>query len=127
VWWFHVPFVGNLAVMLLGTTLFLLDTLGIVLMLSTFSSTQQQAFALNFFLINPLIVLSGFAFPIEAMPAFLRWLTVMNPLRYYLVVLRAMFLKGVGVSVLWPELAAMTVLAVVMLGISVLRFRKSLD
>jgi len=127
VWWFHVPFVGNLAVMLLGTTLFLLDTLGIGLLLSTFSSTQQQAFALNFFLINPLIVLSGFAFPIEAMPAFLRWLTVINPLRYYLVVLRAMFLKGVGVSVLWPELAAMTVLAVVMLGISVLRFRKSLD
>ena len=127
VWWFHVPFVGNLGVMLLGTTLFLLDALGIGLLLSTFSRTQQQAFALNFFLINPLIILSGFAFPIDAMPKFLQWLTVINPLRYFLVVLRAVFLKGVGITVLWPELVAMTVLAVLMLGISVLRFRKSLD
>jgi ABC-2 type transport system permease protein len=127
VWWFHVPFVGNPGVMLLGTTLFLLDALGIGLLLSTFSRTQQQAFALNFFLINPLIILSGFAFPIDAMPKFLQWLTVINPLRYFLVVLRAVFLKGVGIAVLWPELVSMTVLAVVMLGISVLRFRKSLD
>jgi len=127
VWWFHIPFVGNLGVMLLGTTLFLFDALGIGLLLSTFSRTQQQAFALNFFLINPLITLSGFAFPINAMPVFLQWLTLINPLRYFLVVLRGVFLKGVGVSVLWPELAAMALLAVLMLGVSVLRFRKSLD
>lgn len=127
VWWFHIPFVGNPAVMLLGTTLFLLDALGIGLLLSTFSRTQQQAFALNFFLINPLVTLSGFAFPINAMPQFLQWLTMINPLRYFLVVLRAVFLKGVGVAVLWPELAAMALLAVLMLSISVLRFRKSLD
>ena len=125
--WFRVPFLGSPWVMLFGTTLFLIDALGIGLLLSTYARTQQQAFALNFFLINPLIILSGFAFPITAMPAVLRWLTVINPLRYFLVVLRAVFLKGVGVDVLWPQLLAMALLGSLMLTISVLRFRKSLD
>jgi ABC-2 type transport system permease protein len=125
--WFQVPFVGNPLIMLLGTSLFLLAALGLGLLLSTFSRTQQQAFALNFFLVNPLFILSGFAFPIAAMPRFLQWLTLLNPLRYFLVVIRAVFLKGVGMDVLWPPLAAMTLLGVGMLTISVLRFRKSLD
>ena len=73
--WFHVPFVGNPLVMLLGASLFLLAALGLGLLLSTFSRTQQQAFALNFFLINPLFILSGFAFPIAAMPRVLQWFT----------------------------------------------------
>ncbi|WP_213766981.1 ABC transporter permease [Caballeronia sp. dw_19] len=127
VWWFHVPFVGNLFVMLAGASLFLLAALGLGLLLSTFSRTQQQAFALNFFLINPLFILSGFAFPIAAMPKILQWITLINPLRYFLVVLRSVFLKGVGFAVLWPQLAAMGILGGVMLTISVLRFRKSLD
>ena len=127
VWWFHVPFVGSALVLLLGTTLFLLAALGLGLLLSTFSRTQQQAFALNFFLVNPLFILSGFAFPIAAMPKVLQWITLINPLRYFLVVLRAVFLKGIGVSVLWPQLGAMGLLAVAMLSFSVLRFRKSLD
>ena len=125
--WFQVPFVGNPLIMLLGTSLFLLAALGLGLLLSTFSRTQQQAFALNFFLVNPLFILSGFAFPIAAMPPVLQWLTLANPLRYFLVVIRAVFLKGVGMDVLWPPLAAMTLLGVGMLTISVLRFRKSLD
>jgi len=125
--WFQVPFVGNPLIMLLGTSLFLLAALGLGLLLSTFSRTQQQAFALNFFLVNPLFILSGFAFPIAAMPRVLQWLTLVNPLRYFLVVIRAVFLKGVGLDVLWPPLAAMTLLGVGMLTISVLRFRKSLD
>lgn len=127
VWWFHVPFVGNPLVMLAGASLFILAALGLGLLLSTFSRTQQQAFSLNFFLINPLFILSGFAFPIAAMPTILQWITLINPLRYFLVVLRSVFLKGVGFAVLWPQLAAMGLLGAVMLTISVLRFRKSLD
>lgn len=125
--WFDVPFVGSIFVMLVGVVLFLLAVIGLGLLLSTFSRTQQQAFALNFILINPIFILSGFAFPISAMPRALQWLTYLNPLRYFLVVLRAVFLKGVGFGVLWPQLAAMTALGLAMLGVSVLRFRKSLD
>jgi ABC-2 type transport system permease protein len=125
--WFGVPFVGNPFVMLLGASLFLLAALGLGLLLSTFSRTQQQAFALNFFLINPIFILSGFAFPIAAMPQLLQWLTYLNPLRYFLVVIRAVFLKGVGIPDLWQELAAMALLGAAMLALSVLRFRKSLD
>lgn len=125
--WFDVPFVGSWVVMLVGVMLFLLAVLGIGLMLSTFSRTQQQAFALNFFLIFPIFILSGFAFPIAAMPPVLQWLTYLNPLRYFLIVLRAVFLKGTGFGVLWPQLAAMAILGSAMLAASVLRFRKSLD
>ncbi len=125
--WFHVPFVGNPLVMLLGASLFLLAALGLGLLLSTLSRTQQQAFALNFFLVNPLFILSGFAFPIAAMPRRLQWFTLINPLRYFLVVIRAVFLKGVGIDVLWPDLLALALLAAGLLGLSVLRFRKSLD
>lgn len=125
--WFRVPFVGNWLVMLAGVALFLLATLGIGLLLSTFSRTQQQAFALNFFLVNPLFILSGFAFPISSMPAVLRWFTYLNPLRYFLVVLRSEFLKGVSPMTLWPQLAALALLGGGLLLLSVLRFRKSLD
>ena len=127
IFWFGIPFVGSPWVMLLGASLFLLAALGMGLLLSTFSRTQQQAFSLNFFFVNPFFILSGFAFPIAAMPKLLQWFTVINPLRYFLVVIRAVFLKGVGLTVLWPDLAAMALLALVMLTISVLRFRKSLD
>ncbi len=125
--WFDVPFVGSWLVMLVGVVLFLFAVLGMGLLMSTFSRTQQQAFALNFFFVNPLFILSGFAFPISAMPPVLQWLTFLNPLRYFLVVLRAVFLKGAGMGVLWPQFAAMAALGVVMLTFSVLRFSKSLD
>ena len=125
--WFHVPFIGDPLVMLVGASLFLMAAVGMGLLLSTFSHTQQQAFALNFFLLNPFFILSGFAFPIAAMPRFLQWFTMINPLRYFLVVIRAVFLKGVGVNVLWPQLLALGLLAGVMLTVSVLRFSKSLD
>jgi ABC-2 type transport system permease protein len=125
--WFDIPFVGSPLVMLLGASLFLLAALGLGLLLSTLSRTQQQAFALMFFLVNPLFILSGFAFPIAAMPQVLQWFTLINPLRYFLVVIRAVFLKGVGVETLWPSLTAMGLLGAGMLTLSVLRFRKSLD
>jgi ABC-2 type transport system permease protein len=125
--WFQIPFVGNPLVLLLGTVLFLLSTLALGLLISTICSTQQQAFATNFFVLNPFFILSGFAFPISSMPEVLQWFTYLNPLRYFLVVIRGTFLKGVGIDVLWPDLAAMAMIAASLLSISILRFRKSLE
>ena len=125
--WFQVPFVGDLAVLLAGTSLFLLSTLSLGLLISTVCTTQQQAFATNFFVINPLFILSGFMFPIAAMPVLLQWLSYVNPLRYYLIIIRSTFLKGVGFSILWPQFFALAILGTVLLTASILRFRKSLD
>ncbi len=125
--WFHIPFVGNPLILLLGTCLFLLSTLGLGLLISTLAKTEQQAFAASFFVLNPAFILSGFSFPIASMPTPMQWLTYLDPLRYYLVVIRATFLKGVGLDALWPDLLGMAVLGVVLLAISIFRFRKSLD
>jgi ABC-2 type transport system permease protein len=125
--WFGIPFVGNPLVILLGTALFLLSSLALGLLISTVCTTQQQAFSTNFFVLSPFFILSGFAFPISSMPVVLQWFTYANPLRYYLVVIRGTFLKGVGVSVLWPQFAAMAALAAVLLTLSILRFRKTLE
>jgi ABC-2 type transport system permease protein len=125
--WFRVPFAGNPLVLLLGTCLFLLSALGLGLLISTVCSTQQQAFATNFFIINPLFILSGFSFPIASMPQALQWLTYLNPVSYFLIVIRGTFLKGVGLAVLWPQMVALAILAVLLLTACTLRFRKSLD
>ena len=125
--WFQIPFVGDPFVLLLGTTLYLFCALGIGLLISTVCVTQQQAFATNFFVINPAFILSGFSFPIFTMPVFMQWLSHINPMTYYLVVIRGTFLKGVGLSVLWPQMLALAALGFSLLAISVLRFRKSLD
>jgi ABC-2 type transport system permease protein len=125
--WFQVPFNGNPLVMLLGTSLFLLSTLALGLLISTICTTQQQAFATNFFVVNPLFTLSGFSFPVASMPHLLQWFSYINPLRHYLVLIRACFLKGVGFSVLWPDLLALAGLGSLLLTASILRFRKSLD
>jgi ABC-2 type transport system permease protein len=125
--WFQVPFVGDPLVLLLGSALFLLSSLALGLLISTVCFTQQQAFAMNFFILNPFFILSGFSFPIASMPQVLQWFTFVNPLRYYLVVIRGTFLKGVGLDTLWPQLAAMAAIAVVLLATSILRFRKSLE
>ena len=125
--WFKIPFVGNPFVLLLGTSLYLLSVLGIGLFISTICSTQQQAFATNFFVVNPLFTLSGFSFPISSMPQLMQWLSAINPMTYYLIVIRGAFLKGVGLSVLWPQMLALAGLGFALLTMSVLRFRKSLE
>lgn len=125
--WFRVPFRGNPLVLLLGTVLFLLNTLSVGLLISTLCSTQQQAFASAFFFLNPAFILSGFSFPITSMPEAMQWITYLDPLRYFLVILRGTFLKGVGLGVLWPQMAALASLTMILLTIGVLRFRKSLD
>lgn len=125
--WFSVPFRGNLLVMLLGSSLFLISVQAVGLLISTLCSTQQQAFASGFFFLTPAFTLSGFAFPIASMPKAMRLLTYLDPLRYYLVVLRGIFLKGTGLAVLWPQMFGMALLGAILLAISVLRFHKSLD
>ena len=125
--WFQVPFRGNPLVLLLGTALYLLSTLAVGLAISTVCKTQQQAFATNFFFVNPLFTLSGFSFPIASMPKLLQWLTYLDPVRYYLIIIRATFLKGVGLDILWPQLLALLGIAVALLGLAVVRFQRSMD
>ena len=125
--WFQVPFKGNPMVLLLGTCLFLFSVLAIGLLISTLCKTQQQAFASNFFVLNPMFILSGFSFPISSMPDALQWLTYLDPLRYFLIIIRGTYLKGVGIDVLWPQMAALAALGLGLFALAVLRFRKSLD
>jgi ABC-2 type transport system permease protein len=125
--WFGVPLRGNPLVLLLGTALYLLSTLALGLTISTVCKTQQQAFATNFFVVNPLFILSGFSFPITSMPPFLQWLTYLNPVRYFVIIIRAVFLKGVGLDVLAPQLLALAAIGIVLFAAAALRFRKSID
>jgi ABC-2 type transport system permease protein len=125
--WFGVPLRGSIGVLGLGTILFLICMLGIGLFISTISRTQQQAMVTAFFFIMPSVLFSGFGSPISSMPEALQRLTYLNPLRYFQDVLRSVYLKGIGLDILWPEMAAMALLGVLMLTISVFRFQKSLD
>ena len=125
--WFRVPFRGSIGVLAVGAILFILCMLGIGLLISTISMTQQQAMVSGFFFIMPAITFSGFGSPISSMPELMQWFTYLDPLRYFLDVLRGIYLKGVGMDVLWPQMAAMGVFGLVMLTISVARFQKSLD
>jgi ABC-2 type transport system permease protein len=125
--WFQVPFRGHISVLLTGAILFLLCMLGVGLLISTVSSTQQQAMVTAFFFIMPAITFSGFGFPIATMPQWMQYLTYLIPLRYFLVVLRGTYLKGVGMEILWPQMAAMACMAVSLLTIAILRFHKALD
>jgi ABC-2 type transport system permease protein len=125
--WFHVPMRGSMLVLVCGTVLYLLCVLGIGLLISTLSENQQQAMVSAFFFLMPAIIFSGFASPISSMPVALQWLTLVDPLRYFIVILRGVFLKGVGFDVLLPQMESLALFAVLILTASVLRFRKSLD
>jgi ABC-2 type transport system permease protein len=125
--WFGVPFRGNLGVLGLGLVTFILASLGLGLFLSTISATQQQAMIASFLFTITMITLSGFGTPISSMPPFFQKVTYLNPMRYIMVILRSVYLKGVGLEVLWPDVAALAVFAALLLGVSVLRFHKSLE
>jgi ABC-2 type transport system permease protein len=126
VFWFDIPIRGDFPLLLLGTALFLLSTLGIGLFISTVSETQQQAMMTTFFFFFPAMLLSGFIYPIANMPEPVQWLTLANPLRHFLVIIRGVFLKGIGIDVLWPQLAALLLLGLVVMAFAVSRFRKTL-
>ena len=124
---FHVPFNGSFVLLLFSAGLFLLTTLGAGLFLSTISRTQQQAMMATTLLFQPFFMLSGFSFPIRNMPIEVQWLTFLNPVRYFMEIVRGVFLQGAGVSTLWPQLVTLAVFGIVILGLSVRRFRKQLD
>jgi ABC-2 type transport system permease protein len=124
---FQVPFRGSPLLLFACSCLFLMTSLGAGLLLSTISQTQQQAMMANFFFTTPAFMLSGFAFPIANMPLVVQWLTYLNPLRYFIEIVRGLFLKGAGIDVLWPQMAALAVYGVATLTLSALRFHKTLD
>jgi ABC-2 type transport system permease protein len=125
--WFGVPFRGRLLVLAAGLVAFILASLALGLLISAISATQQQAMITSFFFTMPMITLSGFATPISSMPPFFQKLTLLNPMRFVMVVLRSVYLKGVGFDVLWPQIAALAGFAAVLLSVSVLRFHKSME
>jgi ABC-2 type transport system permease protein len=124
--WFEVPIRGSFLLLLLGAALFLLSTLGTGLYISTLSQTQQQAMMTTFFFFFPAMLLSGFIYPIANMPEIIQWCTLVNPLRYFLVIIRGIFLKGVGFDVLWPQMLALLVIGLAVMSFAVKRFHKTL-
>ena len=127
VFWFQVPLRGSFWLLFATSCVYLLTTLGLGLFISTISNTQQQAMMTStFFFMTPMMYLSGFIFPIENMPAAIQPLTYLIPLRYFVIILRGIFLKGVGLETLWPQALGLLTWGVVILTLAVLRSSKRL-
>ncbi|NLE28749.1 MAG: ABC transporter permease [Phycisphaerae bacterium] len=124
--WFQVPIRGSLAVLFLSTFFYILSSLGFGLLISTISKTQQQAMMTTFFFFFPATLLSGFTFPIENMPVVVQWLTYLNPMRYFLIIVRGIFLKGIGLDILWHQIGALAVIGIVTLWLASKRLHKTL-
>ena len=124
---FHIPFHGNFWLLLGSTLLFLLTSLGAGLFISTVSRTQQQAMMATSLFFQPFFMLSGFTFPIRNMPTVAQWLTFLNPVRYFMEIVRGVFLQGSGVEALWPQMLALAIFGVIILSLSVARFHKQLE
>jgi len=126
--WFRIPLLGSPVLLFATSGIYLLTTLGLGLFISTISDTQQQAMMTGtFFFLTPMLYLSGFIFPIENMPAVIQPFTYLIPLRYFIVIVRGIFLKGIGWSVLWPQIAALLTWGLVIVGLAVARSRKTLN
>jgi len=124
--WFDVPFRGSFAALALAAALFIVAGLSLGLLISTFSSTQQEAFLAMFLLLLPAIILSGFLYPIDTMPEAFQRLTLANPLRHFLEIVRGIFLRGAGVAELWVQLTTLTAMAGAGLAVAAWRFRATL-
>jgi ABC-2 type transport system permease protein len=125
VFWFQIPLRGSFVLLFSMSLLFVLCTLSLGLFISTISETQQQAMmTATFFFLMPMIYLSGFIFPIENMPAVIQPVTYLMPLRYFLIIVRGIFLKGIGLDLLWPQAAALAAWGTVVLSLAVVRSRK---
>ena len=125
--WFDVPVRGSLSLLLALSGLFLVPSLGIGLVISTGAKTQHEAMMLSFFTMMPSIFLSGFLYPLAAMPKVLQWISTVIPLRYYLIIVRSLVLKGVGIEAVLDETLALAVFGVITMGVAALRLRKRLD
>jgi len=123
---FDIPIRGALYLLPLSTAIYLLSVLGTGLFISTIAKTQQQALMATFLFYMPAVLLSGFMFPIENMPLFFQLFTYANPLRYFLVIIRGIFLKGSGLALLWPQMTSLLLLGIMVLTLSSLRFKKRL-
>lgn len=121
---FDIPIKGSLQLLPLSTGIYLLSVLGIGLLISTISRTQQQALMATFLYYIPAVLLSGFMFPIANMPVIIQYGTYLNPLRYFLVIIRGIFLKGNGLTILWPQMAALLAIGIIVITVSSLRFKK---
>lgn len=127
IYWFQVPMRGSLALLFAMCLIYLLSTLGLGLFVSTISKTQQQAMMTAiFFFLTPMIYLSGFVFPIENMPQWIQSITYLIPLRYFLIIVRGIFLKGIGLEILWPQALALLAWGLGMLTLATLRSSKRL-
>jgi len=124
--WFGIPLRGSVPLLLIASAVYVLASLGLGLLISTVSKTQQEAFMGMFLLFMPAVVLSGFMYPIHTMPLFFQYLTMLNPVRHFLEIVRGIFLKGDGVAELWPQLGILAVMAVVVLAAATRRFRQSI-
>jgi ABC-2 type transport system permease protein len=126
-WWFGVPVRGNLGTIVLLSALFLLSSLGIGLLASTFANTQQEAMLIVWMTLLPAIFLSGFFFPLQAMPKVLQWISYFYPLRYYLNIIRTLMLKGTNFVTLQSDILALCIFGIALMVIAAMRFRKRLD
>jgi ABC-2 type transport system permease protein len=124
---FNIPFRGNVLLLLVCALLFLMTSLGAGLFISTVSHTQQQAVMSSFFFSMPAFMLSGFTFPIRNMPPAIRALAYVNPVYYFMEIVRGIFLKGAGLVALWPDMLALAIFGTAILGLSAWRFQKRLD
>jgi len=126
--WFRIPLLGSPLLLFATSCIYLLTTLGLGLFISTISNTQQQAtMTATFFVMTPMMYLSGFIFPIENMPVVIQPITYLIPLRYFIIIVRGIFLKGVGWHVLWPQVTALLAWGIVIVALAVARSRKTLN
>jgi ABC-2 type transport system permease protein len=124
---FDIPFKGSVWFFYLTSIIFLITTSGIGITISTFCKTQQQAVLTSFMFLQPSVLLSGYAFPIENMPVIIQYVTYLNPLRYFITIMRGVFLKGTGWEILWPQVIPMVVMAVFYVALASFLFKKRVD
>ncbi len=125
VFWFDIPFRGSMAELLPAAVIYIVAGLSFGLIISTISKSQQEAFMTMFLFLLPAIILSGFFYPISSMPIGFQWLTLLNPARHFLEIVRAIFLKGSGITELWPQYLALAAIATGGIGLAIRRFEKA--
>jgi ABC-2 type transport system permease protein len=124
--WFGIPFRGSALVLITSSVFYILTGLGVGLLISTISKTQQEAFLSLFLFLFPAMILSGLLFPVENMPPAIQYFTLLDPIRHYLVIVRGVFLRGTGWSILYPQILTLLVMGVSVLGFAATRFRKTI-